>query len=59
MIEPGADRVEVHDSAPAARREIADPDEPLLDRGTKVILVVFAFAVLLAIAAIAVSVIAF
>lgn len=59
MTDRGGERVEVHDAAPASPRAGPDPDAPLLDLGTKILLVVFAIAVIGAFAAIAVAVLAF
>lgn len=59
MSDGRGERVEVHDAAQAAHRDAPAPDAPLLDLGTKILLVVFAIAVLAAFGAIAVAVIAF
>ncbi len=56
MADGDDDRVEIHDSVPAARRAEAS-DEPLLDLGTKIALLVFAIAVVAAFGAIAAAVI--
>lgn len=55
MADGDDDRVEIHDSVPAARRAEGS-DEPLLDIGTKIALVLFAIAVVAAIGAVAVAV---
>lgn len=59
MSDPRGERVEVRDAARAARRDAPDRDAPLLDMGTKILLVVFAIAVIAAFGAIAVAVIAY
>jgi len=59
VSDPRGERVEVRDAARAARRDAPDRDAPLLDMGTKILLVVFAIAVIAAFGAIAVAVIAY